>query len=85
MDKLVLTGKVANLESKIDDLKIDLNATKDKLNIAYDYKDNLFKQQALADENIKKLQLEYFQKMQEVTGIIDNIKQELNIYSSSLI
>lgn len=85
MDKLILTGKVSHFEHEINDLKIELQSIKDRLNIAYNYKDNLFQQQIKADENIKNLQLEYFQKMQQITSIIDKIKNEFKIYSSILI
>ena len=85
MDKLLLTGKIANFESEIDTLKEEQTSIQNKLKIAYDYKDNIFNQNKLADDNIKKLQVEYFQKTQEIISVVDKIKSELEIYTNSFL
>lgn len=85
MDKLIFTGKVANLEGSINDLKVKLDTNKKKLELAYDYKDNLYANMRSTDENIKKLQLECFQNVQEITDVVDKIKQEISIYAESVI
>ena len=84
MDKYTLYEQILQHEIKIGRLKAELAFSKDKLKIAYDYKDDLFQKQIMADENIKKVQLEYFKKVQEITEVVDKVKQDLNLYATSL-
>lgn len=84
MSKAVITGKITNLEQKILDIQAQLKPTNKRLEIAYQYKDNLYDAMRQADATIKDIQNEVFTKTCQIQGILDEMKKELEIYCSHL-
>lgn len=82
MSKAVITGKITNLEQKILDIRAQLEPINKRLEIAYQYKDNLYDAMRQADTAIKDIQNEVFARTCQIQGILDEMKKEIDIYCS---
>lgn len=84
LDKILITGKLSQHEAEINLIKADIAITESKLKIAYEYKDNLYDAMRQADDNIKAIQLDFFDKVNRIKEYQNKMLEELEIYVKTL-
>ena len=84
IDALSLTSKISQIETDIILKKKELDMLKSKLEAAYKYKDEQYNRMRMADDLIKKAQLEFFQKSGEIVEQVEKIRWAVNKFSETL-
>lgn len=82
-DKHELTEKLKVLETKINDIKIDLHGIKSKLNIAYEYEESLLKRHVTAKKKTEELRLSFFTKSNEILEIHKQMKNIMDVFTGN--
>lgn len=79
-----LVKKLSQFEKQIESAKVDMIVSKNALQIAYDYKDDLYSKMKSADENIAKQQIAYFQEVQRLQDLVSKMKTEIDSFTKKL-
>lgn len=78
-----LTEKLKVLETKIHDAKIDLKGINSKLEIAYQYEDELAIRQEVAKKHTKEMRKEFFEKMGEISELYRKMKGIFDVFTGN--
>jgi len=79
----ILTEELKNVEVQIHSNKLELKHINSKLNIAYQYEDDLNKRLVLAKNNTESLRVEFFQQANVVTKLYDNMKKIFDLHTGN--
>lgn len=80
-----LTDELTSLENDFLKSKQDLKSIENKLSISYDYETTLNLRIAKAQKETKEIRLEYFQKVQEIQKLIQEMKEKVNLYTGNFL
>ena len=78
-----LTEKLKLIETEIHDAKIDLHSTASKLEIAYQYEDELIERLVAARARITTIRNDYFKKTGEISEKYDKIKNIVDVFTGN--
>lgn len=78
-----LTEKLKVLETEIYDAKCDLKAINSKLEIAYQYEDELVQRQVAAKKKTEELRKEFFKKGGEISEMYNKMKNIFDVFTGN--
>jgi hypothetical protein len=81
--KSKLTDQLKEQEMVADEKNIELKAISSKLNLAYDYENDLILRQQAARQNSAELQIEYINKKREVNKAIQDMKSTMDVFTGN--
>lgn len=82
-EKNKLTDKLKLFETEIHKSRIDLKAIDEKLQIAYQYEDDLILRMKFAKEETAKLKAEFFKKSSELSEWYIKMKQVFDVFTGN--
>lgn len=78
-----LTEKLKVLEVKLYNAKLELKTTNSKLNVAYQYEEDLNQRQIAAKKSTEELRIEFFQKSSAISEMYGEMKAIFDIHTGN--
>ena len=82
-EKETLIDKLKLHETEANELKIELKSISSKLDVAYQYEEDLHQRQLAAKEKTEKLRIDFFKKSHELSIKFDDMKKILDIWTGN--